>query len=64
MDINITGKNILKKLANGERNINYKNLFFRSGNLAFDNYDCYKRFGKLYDLLIDLLNEKINLKKH
>ena len=63
MDISIKGKNILRKLADDEKNINYKNLFFKSGNLAIDNYDFFKRFGTLYDLLIDLLNGKISLRK-
>ena len=63
MNISIKGKNILKKLADDERSINYKNMFFKSGSLAFDNYDFFKRFGALYDLLIDLRNEKIGLRK-
>ena len=37
--ISVTEKNIFKKLANDERNVNYKNLFFKSGNPAIDNYD-------------------------
>ena len=64
-DMNITakGENILKKLANEERNINYKNLFFKSGSPVLDNYDLFKRFSTLYDLLIDLFSEKIRLSK-
>ena len=57
------GEDVLKKLADDERNINYKNLFFKLGNSAIANYDFFKRFGTLHDLLIDLLNEKISLKK-
>ena len=63
MNISFKGENILKKLANDERIINYNNLFFRSGNLTIDNYDFLKRFGTLYDFLIDLLNEKIHIFK-
>ena len=61
MNLSIKRKNILRKLADDEKNINYKNLFFKSGNPAIDNYDFLKRFGTLYDILIDLLNEKISL---
>ena len=57
------GENIHEKLADDERNINYKDLFFKSGNPAISNYDFYKRFGTLYDLLIDLINWKISLRK-
>ena len=59
-DLNITakGKDVLENLAN-----NYKNLFFKSGNPTIDNYDFLKRFGTLYDFLLDLLSEKISLKK-
>ena len=61
-DINITekGEDILKKLSNNERMINYKNLFFRAGNPAIDNYDMLKRFGTFYGLLVDLLNKEID----
>ena len=41
--------------------INYKNLFFESGNSTISNYDCFKRFETLYNLLINLLNEKMSL---
>ena len=43
--------------------LNYSNLFFRSGNPTIDNYDFLKRFGTLYDLLIDLLNERSDVIK-
>ena len=59
MNIDSKGENILKKVADDEKNINYKNL----GSLTIDNYNSFKRFDTLYDLLIDLLNEKISLKK-
>ena len=59
MNISIEGKNILKKLADDERNIKYKN----SDNPAINNYYFFKRFGTLYDLLIDLLSDKISLRK-
>ena len=58
LNIDSRGKNILKKLANDERKISYKNLLFKSGNPAVDNYDFFKRFSTLYDFLIHLLNEK------
>ena len=56
-EINIDSKeeNTLQKLADDERNINYKNLLFKSGSPAIDNSDFFKRFGTLYDL-IDLLS--------
>ena len=61
-DMNFTdeGKNILKKTDINERMINYNNLIFKTGNLIIKNFDFLKRFGTLYDLLIDLLNEKVN----
>ena len=51
------GVNILKKLAKDGRMINYNNLFFKTGDLIVKNFDFLKRFGTLYDLLIDLLKE-------
>ena len=64
-NINITtkGNDILKKVADDKRIINYKNLFFKSGNPTINNYNFPKRSGTLYDFLIDLLREKISLKK-
>ena len=64
-DMNITakGKDVLKKVADHENGINYKNLFFKSGIPTISNYDFLKRFGTLYDFLIDLLNKKTSLKK-
>ena len=64
-DLNITdkGKDVLENVANDERKTNYKNLFFKSGDPATDNYDLFKRFGTFYDFLTDLLDEKISLKK-
>ena len=40
-DMNFTDKrkDILKKVTNDERMINYKNLFFRTGNLFIDNFN-------------------------
>ena len=38
-------------------------MFFKSVNLTINNYDFLKRFGTLYDFLIDLLSEKISFKK-
>ena len=63
-EINIDSKeeNTLQKLADDERNINYKNLLFKSGSPTIDNSDFFKRFGTLYDLT-DLLSEKISLNR-
>ena len=63
INISIKRKDILKNRANNERNINYKNLFFKSGRPTIDNYDFFKRFGTLYDLLINLLNERMSLER-
>ena len=38
-------------------------MLFKSVNLTINNYDFLKRFGTLYDFLIDLLSEKISFKK-
>ena len=54
------GENILKEVAKYERMITYNNLFLKTGNPIFKNFDFLERFGTLYDLLIDLLNEKIS----
>ena len=61
-DMNFTdqGKYILKKTANDEKMINYKNLFFITSNTIIDNFSFVKRFGTLYNLLIDLLSEDIS----
>ena len=40
--------------------INYNNLFFKTNNPVINNFDFLKRFGKLYNLLLDLLIEKID----
>ena len=63
MNITAKGKDVLKNVANHENGINYKNLFFKSGIPTINNYDFLKRFGTLYDFLIDLLNKKTSLKK-
>ena len=63
MNITNRGKDILKKVADDEKTINYKNLFFKSGNPIVNNYGFFKRFGTLYDFLIDLLSKKISLEK-
>ena len=54
-DMNFTngGENV------DERIINYNNLFFKTGDLIIKNFDLFKRFGTLCDLLINLLNEEI-----
>ena len=55
------GEVTLKKLASDERMINYNNLFFKRGNPSIENFDFLKRFGTLYNLVIDLLNEEISI---
>ena len=37
--------------------VNYNNFLFKSGLISVENSDFVKRFGTLYDLLIDLLNK-------
>ena len=64
-DINITvkGRDILKKVTDLENGIKCRNLFFKSGIPTIKNYYFLKRFGKLYDLLINLLNKKTSPRK-
>ena len=57
------GKDIIKNLAKDERMISCNDFFFKTGNLIIKNFDSLKRFDTLYDLLIDLLNEKISILK-
>ena len=38
-------------------------MFFKAGNPTIYNYDFLKRFGTLYDFLIDLLKERIGIIK-
>ena len=56
MNITDKGEDILKKLANEERMISYKNLFSKTDNRT-KTFHFLKRFGTLYYLLIDLLND-------
>ena len=56
-------KNNLEKVANNERMINHSALFFKSEDPIIGSHDFLKRFGTLYDLLIDLLSEKIDITK-
>ena len=63
VNVNSKGEDILKKLAEDERMINYNNLIFKSGSPAINNSDFLKRFGTLYVFLIDLLNERIDIIK-
>ena len=63
MNITDKGEDILKKLAkNEEESIDYDNLFFTTSDRA-KNFNFLKRFGTLYELLIDLLNEQITIKE-
>lgn len=63
MSFNNERINILKKLTKNEGMINYNDLFFKTANSSDNNFDFEKRFGILFDLLIDLLNEKIIINK-
>ena len=38
-------------------------MFFKAGNPTLHINDFLKRFGTLYDFLIDLLNERIGIIK-
>ena len=64
-DMNFTNEteNIYRKLPNNKRMINYKNLFFKTGNPVISDFNFLKRFGTFYELLIDLFNEKISIKE-
>ena len=60
MNIADEGEDILRKLdKNEEESIDYDSLFFKTGDRAI-KFNFLKRFGALYDLLIDLLNEQIS----
>ena len=61
-NFNSTGKKFLKKLAKDEKKIDYSNLFFEIDDKSVvKSADFLKEFGTLYDLLIYLLNNPINL---
>ena len=60
MNFTYEGANILKKIAKDERMINYNHWFFITGDPIIKNFDFLKRFGTLYDMLLDLLNKKIS----
>ena len=64
MNFTNNGEDILKKLARGERMINCNNLFFKAGNPSITNFVFLKIcMMSLYDVLIDLLQEKISIDK-
>ena len=61
-NFNSTGKKFLKKLAKDVKKIDYSNLFFEIDDKSVvKSADFLKEFGTLYDLLIYLLNNPINL---
>ena len=61
-NFNRTGKNFLTKLAKDEKNIDYNNLFFEIDDKSVvQDVDFLKEIGTLYDLLIYLLDNSINL---
>ena len=61
MNFTDKGKETFKKLARDEGLINYNNLFFKTGLPSIENFDFFKRYVTLNDLLIDLLNVKISI---
>lgn len=65
-DMSFTNKeqDTIKKLARDEKMINYGNLIFETGNPNIKNFDFFKRFGTLYELFTDLLDEKIKQNKN
>ena len=61
-NFNSTGKYFLKKFAKDEKKIDYNNLFFEIDHESVVKSDGYlKEIGTLYDLLIYLLDNSINL---
>ena len=58
------GQDTIKKLARDEKIINYGHLIFETGNPNIKNFDFFKRFGTLYELFTDLLDEKIKQNKN
>ena len=57
-DMNFTneGINILKKLARYEMIINHNLKKNKTSNFGIENFNFFSRFGKLYGLLIYLIN--------
>ena len=58
------GQDTIKKLARDEKMINYGHLIFETGNPNIKNFDFFKRFGTLYELFTDLLDEKMKQNKN
>ena len=57
-NFNSIGKNVLKKLAKDEKNIDYNNLFFEIyDKFVAKDVAFLEEFGTLYDLLIYLLGD-------
>ena len=63
MNFTTKGENILKKVADDERLINYNNLFFKTGDPIINKYDFLKRFDTLNDLWFKLLKKNISVIK-
>ena len=61
MNFNNTNKNILKRLARDERMINYSILSFKTGNPGIKKFDLFKRFLTIFNILINLIKEKITV---
>ena len=61
-NFNCAGKYFLKKLAKDEKKIDYNNLFFEIDDKSVSkDVDFLEEIGTLYDLLIYLLDNSINI---
>ena len=61
-NFNSAGKSFLKKLAKDEKKIDYNNLFFEIDDKSVSkDVDFLEEIGTLYDLLIYLLDNSINI---
>ena len=61
-NFNSAGKSFLKKLAKDEKKIDYNNLFFEIDDKSvIKDVDFLEEIGTLYDLMIYLLDNSINI---
>ena len=61
MNFTNEGINILKKLARYEMIINHNLKKNKTSNFGIENFNFFSRFGKLYGLLIYLINDRIGI---
>ena len=61
MNFTNEGINILKKLARYEMIINHNLKKNKTRNFGIENFNFFSRFGKLYGLLIYLINDRIGI---